>query len=93
MDGWVDGWMGGWMDRWINIQTDGSLDEWMTCNFFMEAFLKFNDYDVELMSHSTVFQSYMYSCRMIMKGCVQWNRVAFVKRILPPARFEPRLLA
>ena len=38
----------------------GLMDGWMTC---------------DVMSFSTVFQSYQDNERLIMKGCVQWNPV------------------
>ena len=40
---------------------DGWMDGWMD--------------DAILTSFSTVFQSYQGDERLIMKGCVQWNRV------------------
>ena len=32
-------------------------------------------YDLRFTSFSTVFQSYQDDERLVMKGCVQWNRV------------------
>ena len=47
-------------------------DGWMNCHF---------------KSFSTVFQSYQDDGRMIMKGCVQWNRLR-LKRSSPQAGLE-----
>ena len=38
------------------------------------------------MSSSTVYLSYQYDARMIIKGCVQWNPI--YEKIWPRARFE-----
>ena len=43
-----------------SLQKTNQMDRWMTCN---------------LMSFSTVFQSYKDNGCVIMKGCLQWNLV------------------
>ena len=50
------------------------MDGWMVC---------------DIMSISTVLQSYQGDGQMIMKGCVQWNPFT-VEKTSPPAGLELR---